>query len=119
MSEYIERESLLVGIGSPESGLDDIINTLIFEHNLDFLHDYDEDEIRVFAKDLISNVRNYIQTEPTADVVEVVRCGQCKNWKINPNNLYGGQCRFSECASIDHFCSRGERKERKDGAKNG
>ena len=71
--EYIERESLLVGIGSPESGLDDIINTLIFEHNLDFLHDYDEDEVRVFAKDLISNVRNYIQTEPTADVVEVKR----------------------------------------------
>ena len=77
MAEYIERESLLVGIGSPESGLDDIINTLIFEHNLDFLHDYDEDEIRVFAKDLISNVRNYIQTEPTADVVKVVRCKDC------------------------------------------
>lgn len=56
---------------------------------------------------------------PTADVVEVVRCGQCKHWKINPNSLYGGQCRFSECASIDHFCSRGERKEHKDGAKNG
>ena len=56
---------------------------------------------------------------PTVEAVAVVRCGQCKNWKINPNNLYGGQCRFSECASIDHFCSRGERKERKDGAKNG
>lgn len=56
---------------------------------------------------------------PTADVVKVVRCGQCKNWKINPNNLYGGQCRFSECASIDHFCSRGERKEHKGGVKNG
>lgn len=71
VKEYIERESLLVGIGSPESGLDDIINTLIFEHNLDFLHDCDEDEVRVFAKDLISNVRNYIQTEPAADVVPV------------------------------------------------
>ena len=48
---------------------------------------------------------------PSADVAEVVRCGQCKHWKINPNSLYGGQCRFSECASIDHFCSRGERKD--------
>lgn len=60
-----------------------------------------------------------IDTAPSADVVEVVRCGQCKHWKINPNNLYGGQCRFSECASIDHFCSRGERKEHKGGVKNG
>ena len=88
--EYIERESLLVGIGSPESGLDDIINTLIFEHNLDFLHDYDEDEIRVFAKDLISNVRNYIQTEPTADVVEV-RHGK---WDINRNCSVCGVYKF-------------------------
>lgn len=48
---------------------------------------------------------------PTADVVEVVRCGQCKNWKINPNNLYGGYCRYCEGASVDHFCSYGERRE--------
>lgn len=45
------------------------------------------------------------------DILKVVRCGKCKHWKINPNNLYGGQCRFSECASIDHYCSRGELKK--------
>lgn len=45
-----------------------------------------------------------------ADVVEVVRCGQCKYWKINPHNMFGGQCRYSECAAIDHYCSYGKRK---------
>ena len=44
------------------------------------------------------------------DVVEVVRCGQCKHWRINPRNLYGGYCRYCDCAKIDHFCSYGERK---------
>jgi hypothetical protein len=46
-----------------------------------------------------------------ADAVEVVRCAQCKHWKINPNNLYGGYCRYCESAKMDHFCSYGERKE--------
>lgn len=57
-------------------------------------------------------VRYAIETAPAADVVEVVRCGQCKHWKINPNNLYGGYCRYCEGAKIDHFCSYGERKQR-------
>ena len=52
-----------------------------------------------------------IELAPTADVVEVVRCGQCKHWKINPNNLYGGYCRYCDGASIDHYCSYGERKK--------
>lgn len=47
-----------------------------------------------------------------ADVVEVVRCGQCKHWKINPCNLYGGYCRYCDSAKIDHFCGYGERKEK-------
>ena len=51
-----------------------------------------------------------IKAQPTADVAEVVRCSECKKWKINPNNLYGGYCRHCEGASIDHFCSYGERK---------
>lgn len=54
-----------------------------------------------------------IEKAPAADVAEVVRCGQCQNWKINPNNLYGGYCRYCESASIDHFCSYGKRKDQK------
>jgi hypothetical protein len=53
----------------------------------------------------------YEAADTTADVVEVVRCGQCKHWKINPNNLFGGYCRYCEGASIDHYCSYGERKK--------
>ena len=49
---------------------------------------------------------------PTADVVEVVRCGQCKYCRINPCNLHGGYCRYCDGASIDHYCSYGERKKR-------
>ncbi len=52
---------------------------------------------------------------PAADVVEVVRCGQCKHWKINPCNLYGGYCRYCDSAKIDHFCGYGERKENNHG----
>lgn len=59
----------------------------------------------------MSDVGMMIEDAPTADVVEVVRCGQCKHWKINPNNLYGGYCRYCEGASIDHYCSYGERKK--------
>ena len=55
-------------------------------------------------------VLKILEKEPTADVAEVVRCSECKKWKINPNNLYGGYCRHCEGASIDHFCSYGERK---------
>lgn len=55
-------------------------------------------------------IRTLIEKQPTADVAEVVRCSECKKWKINPNNLYGGYCRHCEGASIDHFCSYGERK---------
>lgn len=59
----------------------------------------------------MSDVGMMIEDATAADVVEVVRCGQCKHWKINPNNLYGGYCRYCEGASIDHYCSYGERKK--------
>ena len=58
-----------------------------------------------------SSVRKVISREPTIDAVEVVRCGQCQHWKINPHNLYGGYCPYSERASLDHFCSYGKGKE--------
>ena len=84
----------------------------------DFLvetNDIDDWIVSQYNADWISS---FIENQPTADVVEVVKCGQCEFWKINPNNLYGGQCRYSECASIDHYCSRGKRKERKGNKQN-
>lgn len=62
---------------------------------------------------IAGSIINNKEVLPTADVVEVVRCVECKNWKINPNNLYGGYCRYCEGASIDHFCSYGARRQSK------
>lgn len=77
----------------------------------------DADTLKKLRDDAISGKVN-IKTEgdlidacPTANVVEVVRCGQCKYWKINPNNLFGGYCRYCDGAKIDHYCSYGERKK--------
>lgn len=95
MAEYIEREAVIAEFKRLTLGENSLIE-------------------RVFA----DGVYAVLETFPASEVSKIVRCGECKHWKINPNNLYGGQCRFSECASIDHFCSRGERKERKGGAKN-
>ena len=57
---------------------------------------------------------NDIARFPVADVVEVVRCKDCKHWG---GIAYGFICRkFSGidtkiCMGTDQFCSYGERKE--------
>jgi hypothetical protein len=61
-ADYIERANLLDGISSAEFGLDEIVDELIYKHNLDYLHDNDEDDAREFAKDLIDCIKNYIKT---------------------------------------------------------
>ena len=49
----------------------------------------------------------------TADVVEVVRCKDCKHWG---GVTYGQICRkysgadTKVCTEIDHYCSYGERR---------
>ena len=54
---------------------------------------------------------------PVADVVEVVRCGQCEWWKCNPNSEEYGICKkvsyddFEVVMDSDDFCSYGEREE--------
>ena len=51
----------------------------------------------------------------SGELVEVVRCRDCKHWRWSENNLFGedyGTC--VEClmdTRKDHFCSYGERKE--------
>ena len=46
----------------------------------------------------------YIEDAPAADVVEVVRCKDCKHWDF-------GDCYRQELTRPDDFCSYGERKE--------
>lgn len=56
---------------------------------------------------------------PSADAVEVIRCGCCEWWKCNPNTTEYGTCKkvsyddFEVIMDSDDFCSYGVR--RKDG----
>lgn len=88
---------------------DGILKDLQEDLELDSIY-YNDDVNKGITEGLKMAIKN-IKRFPTSDVVEVVRCGQCKHWKINPHNLYGGYCRYSEGASIDHYCSYGERRE--------
>ena len=49
----------------------------------------------------------------TADVVEVVRCKDCKYWQDNNDGYPHEECRWGngETPDADDFCSYGERKE--------
>ena len=75
------------------------------------------------------DVINSIENTPTADVVEVVRCRDCKHWSPMDNGLSwnnkgrtDGMCdmlyhlHYAErhLTDEDHFCSYGKRKEKKD-----
>ena len=64
------------------------------------------------------NIKACIERQSTADVVEVVRCKDCKHLEIiNSKDLYA-KCRMTDLEfkpfDIDtrkHYCSYGERKE--------
>ena len=53
--------------------------------------------------DIVSLARG-IDMIPAADVIEVVRCKDCKNWDK-------GDCYRQELTLPDDFCSYGEKKE--------
>lgn len=71
--------------------------------------------------DAIMRFRSMVHSAPAADVVEVVRCKNCKNAYINSFSAQSGiaVCRFlanrsnGELTIVqqDDFCSYGERKE--------
>lgn len=50
--------------------------------------------------------------EPAADVVEVVRCRDCKYWQDNNGGYPHEECRWGkdETPDGDDFCSYGERR---------
>ena len=85
----------------------------------------DAEKIRITAQTVnedgdalvsLADVRRAIEQTPTADVVEVVRCKDCKE---NPNYIRAkGMCWCRKFKSNVHktgFCSYGERKEQEDG----
>lgn len=67
-------------------------------------------DYKVALKTLLEKIENI----PSADVVEVVRCKDCKNNYVTTHN-HGKQddprCDFTDRhLSLDDFCSRGERR---------
>ncbi len=80
-----------------------------------------DDLIKSIDKEIFTNptTRSYfkqiVYKQPTADVVEVVRCNDCKHWG---GATYGFVCRKYSgidtkiCMGADHYCSYGERREK-------
>ena len=101
MVEYIEREKVL-----------DAITVDGFEH---FSGCLSSSEVR-----LLETIRDSVSEVPTADVVEVVRCKDCKHSYINSFSAQSGValCKFwsnraegnNLVVQQDDYCSYGERK---------
>lgn len=95
MSEYIKREDALNGLAE----------TMLYKTNGD-------NEVAYMLRDI-----------PSADVVEVVRCKDCKHWQAKPNedeedNENNGFATWYDCDKTCHicgngndYCSYGERKD--------
>lgn len=107
MAEYIEREALLGVFDATISHMKDRVGG---------------DGILLASIGLVQNSRDLVASVPTADVVEVVRCKDCKHGRPmneRESQLYVDGCVM--CSKIDvngdenamlasDFCSYGERK---------
>lgn len=87
MVRLIDAEELSRFFFSETSGTLETIKDTMFKHNLDYLHNVDEDAVEEFAIDLLRQVVNVIDTEPTVDAVPVVRCGECRYWGKDTNTI--------------------------------
>ena len=82
-------------------------------------------DVEVLIDDLVHNrgfypamVASAIKNTPTADVVEVVRCKDCKSYKTDTDyckEYRVGYCEWDNTVKTKmHFCSYGERREQYD-----
>ena len=104
MAEYIEREVLFEEIRKE------------FRPYWQIPCDYED----MVTQKMVTKMRGLIDKLPTADVVEVVRCKNCKYFCPYEGEEHKGDCAelvgLESCVYEDDFCSYGERK---DGEKNG
>ncbi len=83
----------------------------------DFRNSVERNKPNELVKDIVNDIINLLQDEPTADVEEVVRCKDCQ-WateRTKDNELFQYQCRNTiACGkprrAID-FCSYGARRD--------
>lgn len=73
MKEYICKNDFKEFFFSLESGTEEIIEDLMMKHNLDYLHDVNEEDVKEFAKDLIIGMRNVLDTEETVTKADIFR----------------------------------------------
>ena len=64
---------------------------------------------------VVDHVKQWLKNFPAADVVEVVRCKDCKY--SSANGKYGCVCKYNERYEThemygDDFCSHGERRQK-------
>jgi hypothetical protein len=76
-----------------------------------------EDKITDIEKAVLTGVKTCVERISAANVVEVMRCGQCKCWKQRENREYGLCAKHSGIWLNSDFCSQGEPKD--GGQKNG
>lgn len=71
-------------------------------------------------KQVFYNAAKIVDTLPAADVVEVIRCKDCKNWQNSGSKMgesfdnmqYVGGCKWSCFRRFENdFCSYGEKKK--------
>ena len=81
--------------------------------------------LKQFAPELLKPlIVSLIEKQPTADVVEVVRCRDCKYWDkvknpnhagegicISPNKSIGGYCTRKGATLENDYCSLGARMD--------
>ena len=56
----------------------------------------------------IGGMLNFMETQPTVDAVEVMRCKDCKHWTMGYCNHFAYYS-YEPITSEDDFCSYGER----------
>lgn len=109
MAEYIEREALMKNF----CGYDLTKCVKYGNESAEQQHDS-------YSTMMMYEIADEIEDAPTADVVSVIRCKECKHWKPAGSKAgnsfsdmeYIGGCEFTKYYRRESdFCSYGERKE--------
>ena len=90
MAEYIEREALL----------SELQEEIEFETSM-----YTEEQNKYFNMGLKCAIRD-VKSQPAADVTEVVRCKNCKNYELMKSNNFHFCNEFGGRVTEEDFCSR-------------
>lgn len=108
--EYIERtEELILAVNA---GARAIENNKRYHGTIYNIIDAFSDKPREIPYLKAAEVLRSINEIHAADVVEVVRCKDCKYHKDTSVKMYAHCCLIGQTVSNDDFCSYGERRDR-------